>query len=166
MPRKQRHAAQRVYNRLKEIYGDQFNVSDRSVRAYVAEVKRELYCNNKAHLPLSHPPSEAQVDFVEAEFIENGTRFKGYYLNISFPHSNGGYTQLFKSENLECLLTGLQDIFECMGAVPHCIWFDNMSTAVKKIKKEGQRDKTRLFQRFEPPDRTVYIFAQKYFIQH
>lgn len=43
MPRKQRHTAQRIYDRLKEIYGDKFNVSDRSVRTYVAKVKKEHY---------------------------------------------------------------------------------------------------------------------------
>ena len=149
MPRKQRHTAQRIYERLKEIYGDKFNVSDRTVRTYVAKVKKELYGNNNAYLPLSHPPGEAQVDFGEAEFVENGNRFKGHYLNISFPYSNAGYLQLFKSENQECLLQGLQNIFEYIGGVPHCIWFDNMSTAVKRIKKEGQRDKTQFFERFE-----------------
>ena len=149
MPRKQRHTAQRIYERLKEIYGDKFNVSDRTVRTYVAKVKKELYGNNNAYLPLSHPPGEAQVDFGEAEFVENGNRFKGHYLNISFPYSNAGYLQLFKSENQECLLQGLQNIFEYIGGVPHCIWFDNMSTAVKRIKKEGQRYKTQFFERFE-----------------
>ncbi len=39
---KQRHTAQRVYNRLKEIYQDDFQVSDRAVRAYVAKKKKEL----------------------------------------------------------------------------------------------------------------------------
>jgi transposase len=31
-PRKQRHTAQRIYDRLKEIFGDQFTVSDRGVK--------------------------------------------------------------------------------------------------------------------------------------
>ncbi len=36
-PRKQRHTAQRVYDRLKEIYKDEFDVSDRTVRIWVAK---------------------------------------------------------------------------------------------------------------------------------
>ena len=38
---KQRHTAQRVYNRLKERFTE-FDVSDRSVRAYVSKRKKEI----------------------------------------------------------------------------------------------------------------------------
>lgn len=44
-------------------------------------------------------PGETQVDFGSATFIKNGIKHEGNYLNMFFPHSNGGYTQLFKSEN-------------------------------------------------------------------
>ncbi len=70
-------------------------------------------------------------------------------MSISFPYSNGGYVQLFKGQNQECLLTGLKNVFDYMGKVPTCIWFDNMSTVVKKIQEYGKRDKTEGFERFE-----------------
>lgn len=146
---KQRHTAQRVYNRLKELYGDAFTVSDRSVRKYVAKKKAQLYQQNKCSLPLEHPGGEAQADFGDEQFIENGVLMDGHYLNLSFPYSNGGYLQLFKGENQECLLQGLKDIFEHTGLVPSRIWFDNTSTIVKKIRKHGQRDITDGFRRFE-----------------
>ena len=56
--------------------------------------------------------------------------------------------QLFKSTNQECLLEGLKAIFEHIGGVPTAIWFDNMSTVVKKIKEYGERDLTNGFLRF------------------
>lgn len=145
---KQRHTAQRIYNRLKELYGDKFNVSDRSVRKYVAQKRQELSVEARGYLPLEHPPGEAQVDFGEAQFVEKGIKYNGYFLNISFPYSNGGYLQLFKAQNQECLLEGLKNIFEHMGKVPINIWFDNMSTVVKEIRKHGERDLTRGFERF------------------
>jgi len=145
---KQRHTAQRVYNRLKEMYGDEFDVSDRSVRKYVAKRKKDLNGDSEGYLPLEHPVGEAQVDFGEAQFTERGLKYDGYYLNVSFPHSNGGYMQLFKAQNQECLLEGLKSIFEYAGACPTAIWFDNMSTAVKEIKKNRERDLTRGFERF------------------
>lgn len=145
---KQRHTAQRIYNRLKELYGDEFNVSDRTVRKYVAQKRQELSVEVEGYLPLEHPPGEAQVDFGEAQFIEKGIKYNGYFLNISFPYSNGGYLQLFKAQNQECLLEGLKNIFEHMGKVPVNIWFDNMSTVVKEIRKHGERDLTRGFERF------------------
>lgn len=144
---KQRHTAQRVYNRLKDQFPD-FNVSDRSVRAYVSKRKKEIGLTEEGYLPLDHPPGEAQVDFGSAQFIEKGVMYDGYYLNLSFPHSNGGYLQLFKAENQECLLEGLKNIFKYVGKVPSCIWLDNMSTVVKNIRKYGQRDITEGFARF------------------
>ncbi len=145
---KQRHTAQRVYNRLKDIYGDEFNVSDRGVRKYVAKRRREMSITDQGYIPLKHPPGEAQADFGEAEFYERGIKYEGYYLNLSLPYSNAGYLQLFKGQNQECLLEGLKTIFEYMGCVPTFIWFDNMSTIVKAIGKDSTRDLTRGFERF------------------
>lgn len=53
--------------------------------------------------------------------------------------------QLFKGENFECLSEGLVNIFVHINGVPHRQWYDNMSTAVKKILKGGQRDLTDSF---------------------
>lgn len=146
-PYKQRHTAKRVYDRLRADHPE-FDASDRSVRTLVADLRRELDFDKEGSLPLDHPPGEAQVDFGSATFIEKGIKYDGKYLNISFPYSNGGYTQLFKSENQECLLEGLKRIFEHIGGVPTAIWFDNMATAVKKIKAQGERDLTQGFLRF------------------
>ena len=41
--KKQRHTAKRVFDRLKEIYSDDFDCSYRLVAAYVAEKKKVLY---------------------------------------------------------------------------------------------------------------------------
>lgn len=144
---KQRHTAQRIYDRLKEQFPG-FNVSDRSVRAYVSRRKKELGLSTEGYLPLEHPPGEAQIDFGAAQFIEKGVLYDGHYLNLSFPYSNGGYFQLFKAENQECLLEGLKNIFEYIGKTSTYIWFDNMSTVVKSIRKNGERDITKGFQRF------------------
>ena len=147
-PHKQQHTARRVYDRLKELYGDEFDASERSVRKFVADIRKELQMNSDGFLPLEHPPGEGQADFGEARFIENGITYDGYYFNISYPYSNGGHMQLFKSANQECLLEGMKAIFEHIGGVPTAIWFDNMSTAVRKIKEYGERDLTKGFLRF------------------
>ena len=96
-------------------------------------------------MPLVHIPGEAQVDFGEADFIEKGKRHNGHYLNLSFPCSNGGYMQLFKGENMQCLAEGLMNIFAHIGGVPHRLWFDNLSPAVVKILKNHERKLTEDF---------------------
>ena len=96
---------------------------------------------------MEHIPGEAQVDFGDADFYENGKLHSGKYINLSFPHSNKGYMQVFK-ERQECLFEGLKTIFEHIGGVPTRIWFDNASTMVTKVMKGGNRSLTDDFLRF------------------
>ena len=64
-PKKQRHTAIRVYNRLLNEHSDILNAGERTVRAYVAAKKKEIYGEKEGFLPLEHPPGEAQADFGE-----------------------------------------------------------------------------------------------------
>jgi len=150
MRKKQRHTARRVYDRLCELYEyEGFDCSYRTVAGYVAEAKERIYGERTGFLPLEHRPGEAQVDFGKAEFIENGTRYYGSYLNVSFPYSNGGFLQLFKGENFECLGEGLENIYAYLGGIPYRQWFDNASTMVTKVLKGGERNLTEAFLRFK-----------------
>ena len=148
-PRKQRHTAARVHERLKD-EADGYDCSYRLAAAYVAEKKKELRLKQReGYLPLEHRPGEAQVDFGYADFYENGKlHHEAKYLVLSFPYSNGGYLQLNYGENMECLLEGLVTMFEYIGGVPTEIWFDNTRTIVTEIIKGGGREVTERFQRF------------------
>lgn len=147
--RKQRHTARRVYDRLVECYSDQFDCSYRTVAGYVSMRKKEIFGKRKVGtLPLEHIPGEAQADFGDAEYYENGRLYNGKYLNVSFPFSNKGYFQLFKGENQECLFEGLIAIFEHIRGVPQRIWFDNASTIVVQVMKQDGRQLTQDFLRF------------------
>lgn len=145
---KQRHTAKRIYDRLKKLYKDDFDASDRSIRKYVAKRRPEILGADSGYLPLEHSPGEAQVDFGSAQFYERGTLYDGFHLVLSFPHSNAGYLQVFKSENQECLLEGLKNIFGHIGGCPREIWFDNASTIVNALRRDGMRDVNKGFQRF------------------
>jgi hypothetical protein len=133
---------------LVEKYKDDFDSSYRTVVGYVAIKKREVFAEEKGFLPLEHILGEAQADFGDADFYENSKLYSGKQLTLTFPHSNKGYTQVFKGENLECLFEGLKTIFEYIGRVPPRIWFDNASTIVAKIIKGGGRTLTDDFLRF------------------
>lgn len=158
-PRKQRHTAKRVFNRLnKEVPG--FDCSYRTVASYYAVKHKELFSGIKVgFLPLEHRPGEAQVDFGTADFYENGTRLTGKYLEVSFPYSNKGYMQLFYGENMECLLEGLDAIFRHIGAVPEEVWFDNTKTIVTKIIRGSERKTTERFERFREHYRFQSMFT-------
>jgi len=148
-PRKQRHTAKRVHKRLKDECPG-FDVSYRLVADYVAKKKKELRLKNtKTYIPLEHYAGEAQADFGEADFYENGRKRTGKYFVLSFPYSNQGYLQLHYGENMECLLESMKAIFEHIGGVPREIWFDNTSTIVTEIIQGGGRKTTEKFQRFQ-----------------
>jgi len=158
-PRKQRHTAKRVFNRLrKEVAG--FNCSYRTVASYYASKHREIFNNTKSgFLPLVHSPGEVQVDFGSADFYENGKRISGKYLEVSFPYSNKGYLQLFYGENMECLLEGLDTIFRHIGVVPKEAWFDNTKTIVTRVIRGGGRELTERFNRFREHYRFQAVFT-------
>jgi transposase len=146
-PVKQRHTAKRIYNRLKLEYNDLLDVGYRTIANYVSKRKKEIYKDEEGYLPLEHPRGEAQVDFGQATFYEKGKMIEGHYLNMSFPYSNGCYTQVFKGENQECFLEGMKRIFEHIKCVPYKIWFDNLSAAVI-IGKNRERNLVEQFERF------------------
>ena len=149
-PRKQRHTAKRVFERLQEEYPEQLEVKLRTVQYYVSYKKKEIYkSQQKARLPLYHPPGEAQVDFGYFSYINNsGDMVDALKLTVSFPYSNQAYCQIFGGENQQCLLQGMRNIFEHIGKVPNRILFDNLSSAVAHMGNGHNRTLTDGFERF------------------
>lgn len=100
---KQRHTAQRIFDRLGEEFPDR-SVSYRTVRRYVHERRRTVPMTGT--LELEWHPGEAQVDFGEADIIEQGEIVRIHAICLTFPYSNAGYLQLFRGENAECVVHG------------------------------------------------------------
>lgn len=117
VPRKQRHTAKRIYDRLREEEGYTGGYS--SVKRYVRKKRVVLRQGLDGCLPLAHPMAFAQVDFGEfRSYDAEGTEHKAYELVMSFPYSDKAYAQVFPSQNQECLLVGMRRIFEYIGGVP------------------------------------------------
>src|SRR5690625_3355481 len=145
--RKYQRTAKRMFQQLEKFHS--FKGSYRAVRGYVSQRKKELKeTMDAAALPLESIPGTAQVDFGTAPFIYDSETIDLPYLVMSFPYSNSFYFQVFPSENTECLLEGLQRMFQHIGSVPHTIRFDNLSPAVNKIFSKGERELTDTFERF------------------
>lgn len=161
-PRKQRHTAKRVYQRLiEENVG--FDGSYSLVAGYVKQRKKELHLGKgEGFIPFIHYPGEAQADFGTSDFFENGTRHTGKYFVIDYPYSNQGYLQLHYGENMECLLESMKAIFEHVGGVPSEIWFDNTSTIVNKVIQGGGREVTERFARFKEHYGFKAVFTNPY----
>jgi len=149
-PKKQRHSAKRVFERLQDEYPDELNVGKRTVERYVKVIKSELRKDKvECALALEHHNVDDQVDFGEVYHRLPGDKLeKGYELVVSFPYSNVAFSYYCLGQNQECLLEGLQCIFEATDGVPKRLLFDNLSAAVVKIEKDGQRSLTDQFSHF------------------
>ncbi len=76
-PRKQRHTAKRVLDRLRDEHG--FTGGYTIVKAYVREHQRR---GREMFVPLHHAPGHAQADFGEALVVIGGGRADGALLRL------------------------------------------------------------------------------------
>ena len=81
-PKKQRHTAKRIFQRLRDEYG--FQGKETVVKDAVRAWK---LTHQEVFLPLSHPPGEAQVDFGEATIRLAGQETKVALFVMTLPYS-------------------------------------------------------------------------------
>ena len=141
--RKQRHSAQRIYERLLDEtpYAGGYGIVKKCVR----ERKAQMKASETAFIELVWAPGEAQADFGDVDVVCRGERVRMHFFALSFPFSNMGFCQLFAGETPECACQGLKDVFEHVGGVPHRIVFDNATGAGRKIS--GKVTEAELFSR-------------------
>jgi transposase len=89
-PRKQRHTAQRIYERLlEEGYAGKYTVIKDTVRE-LRQTMREVY------VPLAHQPGEAQMDYFEASVVLAGVQRKVHGFVMALPYSDAFFVACFE----------------------------------------------------------------------
>lgn len=152
-PKKQRHTAKRIFERLRDEHGypgGKTVVKD-AVRAW-KQSHQEVF------LPLSHPPGEAQVDFGEATVQLNGAETKVALFVLTLPYSGALFIQAFPRECTETFLEGHRQAFELLGGVPRRISYDNSAIAVVEVLKGRERKLTKEFLRLQ----SHYLFQEHF----
>jgi transposase len=139
-PKKQRHTAKRIWDRLKAEHG--FGGGYTVVKDYVRLARVR---NKEVFVPLAHPPGEAQADFGEALVVIGGVEQKGHFLCIDLPYSDDSFVVMFPAENTEAFLEGHNQAFAYFQGVPRTILYDNTAIAVKEITGDGERKPTEAF---------------------
>ncbi len=139
-PRKQRHTARRVFERLRDEYG--FSGGITIVTDYVREARQRT---TEKFVPLAHPPGHAQVDFGEAIADIGGVRRKVHVFFMDLPHSDASFMKAYPAETTEAFLDGHVAAFSFFGGVPLSILYDNTKLAVARICRDGKRERTRAF---------------------
>ena len=139
-PRKQRHTAKRIFERLRDECG--FDGGYTIVKDYVRGAKRG---SREMFVPLSHPPGHGQADFGEALVVIGGIEQKAYFFAFDLPHSDACYIRAYPAANTEAWLDGHVHAFAFFGAVPRSILYDNDRCLVARIMPDGTRNRTQRF---------------------
>ena len=140
VPRKQRHTAKRIFERLRDEHG--FDGQYTILKDYVRERRRRT---QEMFVPLSHAPGHAQCDFGEARVIIGGVERKAHYLVLDLPQGDGCFVKAYPAETTEAFLDGRVSAFASLGGVPQSILYDNTKLAVARILGDGRRQRTRAF---------------------
>jgi len=152
-PRKQRHTAKRIFERLRDEHGYSGGIT--IIRDYVRGRRLQ---QREVFVPLQHDPGHAQVDFGEALAEIAGVERKIHFFAMDLPHSDACFVRAYPEETAEAFCDGHNAAFGFFGKVPRSILYDNTRLAVARILGGGERQRTRVFSELQ----SHYLFADRF----
>jgi transposase len=144
-PRKQRHTARRVWQRLVTECGA--DVGESTVRRYVNELRRRQgVVVTEVTVPQHHPlGEEAEVDFGNIGFYLDDLLIEGWMFVMRLSASGRGFHRIYLNQAQEVFLDGHVRAFEHFGGVPGRIRYDNLRPAVVRLLKGRDRKEAERF---------------------
>jgi transposase len=151
-PKKQRHTAKRIFERIKEMgYTGGYTQVKEAARE-IKRLKREVF------MPLIHRPGEAQVDFGYALVKMSGQLRKVAFFVMALPYSDAFFLMAFERECTESYWEGHARAFEFFGGVPYRISYDNSKVLASKIIGAHKRKLTDGFLKLQ----SHYLFKEHF----
>ena len=156
-PRKQRHTARRIWQRLDEELD--VTLAESTIRKYVGRRRRDLGVGVAAFVPQHHPVgAQAEADFYEADFefpwgqqtaqiIEVRSEFSAAECHIAYP-----------AKSQTAFLDGLERGLRFFGGAFSTLRLDNLKEAVAAILRGGRRKEQDRFVAF----RSHYLMDTSY----
>ncbi|WP_449373270.1 IS21 family transposase [Arthrobacter psychrolactophilus] len=144
-PRKQRHTAQRIFDRLVEEEG--YHGTYSPVQRFIKKHRQSQQDSADGFMELAWEPGTVQVDFGQADVVLSGERTTVHVLVVTFPFSNMRFAQAYRGETAECVCHGLRIIFEQVGGVPKLMIFDNATGVGRRVRQKITE--TKLFEAFK-----------------
>lgn len=137
-PRKQRHTARRVRERLIEEH--QVVVAYPTVRDYVRDARPRIAAEAGKQLaevfvPQTHAPgAEAEVDFADLWIVLAGVKTKVFLFTLRLSYSGKAVHRAYATASQEAFLDGHRYAFEQLGGIPTVhIRYDNLKAAVSRV---------------------------------
>ena len=134
-PRKQRHTARRVWQRLLDEKGAR--VAESTIRALVHDLKIEIgvgpAAGRRCRRPIL-PGRDAEVDFGDFIAVIDGERLQLHMFVMRLSHSGRAVHIAYGNVGTEAFLDGHVQAFEVFGGVPTGkIRYDNLKPAVLRV---------------------------------
>ena len=132
-PRKQRHTARRIYDRLvaERGYGGSYS----TVQRFVRELRlARAAAGGEGCLELEWAPGTCQVDFGNFRAAVGGRTLDPRLLVATLPHSNDRQCVALMSQRSGCLCAGLLEIFRRWGRAPAAMVLDNATEAGRMVR--------------------------------
>ena len=138
-PRKQRHTAHRVWERLRDERG--VEVSPRQVRRYVRARRRELGLPvDEVYVPLCHEPgAEAEVDWGEATVLLSGVLTKVFLFLMRACFSGACFVQAHTRETQQAFLEAHVEGLEFFSGSFALVRYDTLKSAVARVWRGRRR---------------------------
>lgn len=153
-PRKQRHTAHRIYERLREEQG--FTGAESTVRRYVGKRRRRPV---EHFVPLCFDPGAvAQVDFGEAVVVMDGSETEVQFFCMRLCYSRRPFVMALPFQKQEAFLEAHVRAFDLFGGVPRRITYDNLTAATARAIRGDKRREIDSFVAF----RSHYLFASHF----
>jgi len=153
-PPKQRHTARRIYHRLVDEKG--YTGGESTVRDYVRQHRNQP---RQVFIPLAYETGEdAQADFGEAVVIMKGRRLTVQLFVARLCYSKIPFLVASPNQQQEALFEGHTKAFGFFGGVPHTVWYDRMSQAVRKALPGRRPEEQKAFVAF----RSHYLFESSF----
>ena len=128
VPRKQRHTAKRIWERLKAERG--YDGGYTVVKDAVRELTR---LGQEVFMPLKQRPGTMQMDFGQALARIGGKLRKIHFAVFALPYSDAVYLRAYERECTETFWDAHVHALNWFGGVPQEITYDNSRVAVSQI---------------------------------
>ncbi len=139
VPRKQRHTAKRIFERIRD---EGYSGGYTQVKLAVQDIRRR---SKEVFVPLVHRPGEAQFDFGFALAKVNGALTKIAFSVMALPYSGAFFVQAFPRISTEVLWEAHVRSIAFFDGVPSRITYDNDSVIVDRVLRGRDRRLTRGF---------------------
>jgi len=149
-PKKQRHTARRVFNRLRAEQG--YQGSESNVRRYVRMVQMELGLDLTCQVFIPCEPDagqEAEVDWGTATVILGGETVRLKFFCMRSKYSGKHFVRFYACERQQAFFDAHIQAFEFFGGIFPVLIYDNLTTAVRRVLQGKRRIEQEHFTKFK-----------------